>query len=439
MFAAFIIVFWEQALLARRERSALPPRKLVLKQAAALKLSEETMQTAFDLVIYGATGFTGRLASQYLTRAGSAEGLRVAIAGRNQEKLEAIQQSCHRKPQIVIADSTRPESIDAMVQKTKVVLSFAGPFAIHGEPVVAACAKWGRDYLDITGETPFIRSMIERYQKEAETTGARLIPFSGFDSIPADLTVYLALAAARSRGFLLDELSLYYQIRGGLNGGTLASALNIAEHSTGRELFDPNILIPDSSWPRGPKPDLKPRYEPVLERWTAPFFMGPINKAVVRRSSWLRAQQGKPDHPFQYEERMVVGRNLGPVQAGLTTGVLAGFSVLTGNKMGRSLLRRFGPKPGEGPSDEARKNGFFRGQLVCRSQGLCKLIVRMEREGDPGNDVTVALSCETARLAAENAYQQQNLKGFVTPTVAFGDQLTKRLEQAGFRFRTEFV
>jgi short subunit dehydrogenase-like uncharacterized protein len=396
------------------------------------------MQTAFDLVIYGATGFTGRLASQYITRAGHAEGLRVAIAGRNQEKLEAIAQSCERKPQILLADSSRPESIDAMVQKTKVVLTFAGPFALYGEPVVAACVKHGRDYLDITGETPFIRNMIERYQTEAEKTGARLIPFSGFDSIPADLTVYLALAAARSRGFVLDDMSLYYQIKGGLNGGTLASALNISEHSEGRELFDPNILIPDPKWPRGPKPNLKPRYEPVLERWTAPFFMGPINKAVVRRSAWLRAQQGKADHPFQYEERMLVGRQLGPLQAGLATGVLAGFGMLTGIAVGRNLLRRLGPKPGEGPSDEARKNGFFRGHLVGRSQGLCKLIVRMEREGDPGNEVTIALACETARLAAENAFAPQ-VKGFTTPTVAFGDELVKRLEKAGFRFRTEFV
>lgn len=438
MFCRFFIAFCEQVLLPRYERSSLPPRKLVLKQAAILTPPEETMQTEFDLVIYGATGFTGRLASQYLTRAGNGEGLRVAIAGRNQQKLEVVQQSCNKKPQIVLADSSRPETIDAMVQKTKVVLSFAGPFAIHGEPVIAACAKWGRDYLDITGETPFIRNMIERYQSEAEKTGARLIPFSGFDSIPADLTVYMGLAAARSRGLILDDLSLYYQIRGGLNGGTLASALNIAEHSSGRELFDPNSLILDPNWPRGPKPDLKPRYEPVLHRWTAPFFMAPVNKAVVRRSSWLRAQHGKADHPFQYEERMVVGKNLGVLQAGLATGVLAGFGLLTGNPIGRGLLRRLGPKPGEGPSDEARKNGFFRSQLVCRSQGVCKLIVRMEREGDPGNEITITLASESAKLAAENAFQP-NAKGFITPTVAFGDQLTKRLEQAGFRFRTEFV
>lgn len=396
------------------------------------------MQTAFDLVIYGATGFTGRLASQYLTRAGSNDELRIAIAGRSQEKLTAVQASCNKKPQIILADSSDPATIEAMVQQTKVVLSFAGPFALHGEVVIAACAKYGRDYLDITGETPFIRSMIERYQKEALANGSRMIPFSGFDSVPADLTVYLGLAAARSRGLQLDDISFYYQMRGGLNGGTLASALNLAESSSGRELFDPNALIPDPAWPRGPRPDLKPRYEPVLHRWTAPFVMGPVNKAVVRRSSWLRAQQGKADHPFQYEERMVMGRNLGPLQAGLATGVLAGFGLLTGNSAGRSLLRRFGPKPGEGPSEESRKNGFFRGQLVCRSQGLCKLIVRMEREGDPGNEITIALASESARLAAENAFLP-NTKGFVTPTTAFGDQLTKRLENAGFRFRTEFV
>ncbi len=396
------------------------------------------MQTEFDLVVYGATGFTGRLAAQYLCRSSLSGQLKVAIAGRNRQKLEEVAQSCEIKPSLVIADSTQSASIEEMVQKAKVVLSFAGPFALHGEPVVAACAKYGRDYLDITGETPFIRSMIDRYQTQAEETGARLIPFSGFDSIPADLSVYLGLAAARSRGLQLDDLSLYYQIKGGLNGGTLASALNIAEHSSGRDLFDPNSLIPDPNWPRGPRPNLKPRFEPVLDRWTAPFFMGPINKAVVRRSSWLRAQQGKPDHPFQYEERMVMGKRLGPLQAGLTTGVLAGFGLLTGNPAGRSLLKRFGPKPGEGPSAETRRNGFFRGQLVCRSQGLCKLIVRMEREGDPGNDITVALAAESARLAAENAFLP-GLKGFLTPTLAFGDQLTKRLEQAGFRFKTDFA
>ncbi|MGE0173370.1 MAG: trans-acting enoyl reductase family protein [Oligoflexales bacterium] len=394
------------------------------------------MQTAFDLVIYGATGFTGRLASQYLTQANKRDGLRIAIAGRNQKKLEAVQETCGKETQILIADSNRPETIDSMVQQTKVVLSFAGPFAIHGEPVIAGCVKHGRDYLDITGETPFIRSMVEKYQTEAERTGARLIPFCGFDSIPADLTVFLALGAAQSRGLQLDDMSLCYKVRGGLNGGTLASALNITEHKSGHDLFDPNILILDPSWPRTSREHLKPRYESVLSRWTAPFFMGPVNKAVVRRSSWLRAQQGKHDYPFEYEERMVMGSTLGILQAGLATGALAVLGLLAGTSTGRSLLRYIGPKPGEGPSDESRKNGFFRGQLICRSRSLCKLIVHMECDGDPGNTVTVALASESARLAAEGAFMP-NIKGFVTPTIAFGDRLTTQLEKAGFRFRTE--
>lgn len=199
------------------------------------------MQTKFDLIIYGATGFTGQLAAQYMMRRGIADHLRIAIAGRNLQKLEALQKSCEIKPAILIADSTQVTSIVQMVQQTKVILSLAGPFALYGEPVIAACAKFGVDYLDITGETPFIRSMIKRYQKQALETGARLIPFSGFDSIPADLSVYLGLAAARDRNIELDEMCFYYQIKGGFNGGTLASALNMAEHPS-KQLSNPAII-----------------------------------------------------------------------------------------------------------------------------------------------------------------------------------------------------
>ncbi|MBA3661885.1 MAG: saccharopine dehydrogenase NADP-binding domain-containing protein [Gammaproteobacteria bacterium] len=395
------------------------------------------MQSEFDLVIYGATGFTGKLAAQYMMRPGIGDHLRVAIAGRNMQKLKEVQAECIIKPTILIADSTEPTSIDNIVQQTNVVLSFAGPFAIYGEPVIASCIKFGKDYLDITGETPFIHAMIKKYQQQALETGARLIPFSGFDSIPADLSVYLGLTSANNRKIHLDSMSLYYQIRGGFNGGTLASALNMAEQARG-ELFSPDTLIPDSLSAHPSRPKLRPYFEPILQRWTAPFFMGPINTAVVRRSAWLFSEINQTHADFQYEERLVMSKRFGYLKAILTSGILMGFGLVTANARGRRLLRRFGPKPGEGPSEAIRHQGFFRGRLVCRSHGQCKLIVSMEGKGDPGNEITVALACESARLAVEKAFLPGR-KGFLTPTFAFGDPLIQRLKDAGFHFNTEFI
>jgi len=390
----------------------------------------------FDLVIYGATGFTGRLATQYLMNSEKCNGLRIAIAGRDAKKLEALSQTCTNKPSILIADSSRPESIEAMVKQTKVVLNFAGPFSLYGEPVIAACAKWGVDYLDITGETPFINDMIRLYQDQAIASGARLIPFSGFDSIPADLTVYLALNAAHEHHLQLDELSLYYQIKGGLNGGTLASALHMAENSDKNRLQNASNLTPDWSWPHFSPPTYKPQYESLSSRWTVPFFMDAINKTVVRRSAWLRTQQNQDSKFFQYQERMVMSKRFGYWKAWLAIGFLAGFGFLSSNAVGRNLLKRLGPKPGEGPSIEERQQGFFRGRLVCCYQNVCKLIVSMERQGDPGNEITTVLACESALLAIENAFVT-SLTGFLTPSIAFGDNLITRLEKNGFQFKIE--
>lgn len=260
--------------------------------------------------------------------------------------------------------------------------------------------------------------------------------FSGFDSVPADLTVYLALNAARDHGLQLDDLRFYYQVKGGFNGGTLATAFHLAEFADKSVLQNANCLIPDLSWPSAFPSSFTPYYEPTLTCWNVPFFMNAINRAVVRRSAWLHAQQGEDSKPVQYEERMLMSNRFGFLKACLATGFLAGFRFLSLGSFGRYFLKRFCPKPGEGPSATVRQQGFFHGQLVCRSQGVCKLIVSMERKGDPGNEITVALACESARLAIENSFTTE-VKGFLTPTVAFGDQLKKRLEQAGFNFKVE--
>ena len=389
----------------------------------------------FDLVIYGATGFTGTLSTKRLTKKGQNENLRIAIAGRNQQKLEQLQASCEVKPGIINADSADIKAIEAMVQRTKVVLNFAGPFALYAEPVIAACAKYGKDYLDITGETPFIRSMIEKYQQQALSTGSRLIPFSGFDSVPADLGVYRALAIAKDKDIMIDDMCHYYLLKGGLNGGTLASALNAAES---KQELGAQSLIPSNSRKLKKSIAFKPIFEPMLQRWSAPFFMGPINQAVVERSIWLRSEIGESVNPFQYQERVLVGKGNGYLKASFVIGVLIGLRLLTMTSLGRTLLRRFGPKPGEGPSEEIRRNGITKGQLICRSQGESKMILGMEYPGDPGNEATVAMANASALLATENAFVD-NRKGFLTPTTAFGDRLMGRLEASGFKFSTEFV
>lgn len=388
------------------------------------------MQAEFDVIVYGATGFTGRLAAEYLTRPG--QGLKVAIAGRSADKLNAIAAQCASTPGIVIADSAKQSSIIEMVKRTRVIANFAGPFSLYAEPVIAACAGYGRHYCDITGETPFIKKMIRGYHASAVSTGACLIPFAGFDSVPAELTSFLALEHARAESYSLSEMVHYYQIRTGLNGGTLASAIAMAEQNSGRELFDPNVLIPDSRWPRGRRPSLRPRYEPALGRWSSPFIMGPVNSAVVRRSAYLRGDK----EPFHYEERMLFGDSWkGRLQSEAGTLALGAFGLVTGTPIGRKLAKRFGPQPGEGPDAKQRQSHFYRGRLIARSGEQAKLKVTMEAQGDPGNETTITFASEVARLLA--ADQQGAIKGFSTPSVAFAHALIERLREAGMSFRVE--
>lgn len=395
------------------------------------------MQGKFELTVYGATGFTGSVATRHLMQSPLLSGMRIAIAGRNQGKLEALQQSCDTKPDIVIADSHDPASVDAMVQNSNVVLNFAGPFARYAEPVISACAKYGTHYLDITGETTFIRDMIEKYQEQAQASGARLIPFCGFDSVPADLTTLLALETASANQLNLDELHLYYQIKGGYNGGSLETFFNMAETGSLPAKTGPDVLVPEASLPPALAASSAPRYEPDFSRWSASFFMAPINKAVVRRSTWLRSQLHEmPEPDFQYDERLLMPATYGCFRAYVTTIITAGFGFLSQTSFGRDLLRWCVPAPGEGPSETERLAGFFRVQLVGRRAGYTRIKIGMEREGDPGNEITAALAIECARLAMENRFAT-DLRGFLTPAVAFGNPLRSYLEAVGFRFKIE--
>ncbi len=390
--------------------------------------------TAYDVIVFGATGFTGRLAA---IRLAAAPGIKLAIAGRNRSKLEEIAKLCSVQPGIIVADAGDAQSVKAMVNQGRVIANFAGPFALYGEAVIAACAELGRSYCDITGESPFIRDMIDRYQAKALETGACLIPMSGFDSVPSDMLVFLAMGEAERHGWQLTDLKHYVQVGGGFNGGTLESALTMGEQNKTHLLQNPNILIPDPAFARGPRVALAPTYEPLLKRWSAFFFMHFVNAAVVRRSLYLKHPENKDLGKISYSERMLFADGLsGKLQAYAVTSTLGMIGAMTGVGLGRSLLRKLGPSAGEGPSEKSRLEGFYRGTLIARDAERARLMIKMKYKGDPGNEFTCMSAAATAVLLAQG---KATMTGFTTPSVAFGTHLIQALEAGGVSFSTDYL
>ncbi len=392
------------------------------------------MEESFDVIVFGATGFTGQLAAKRLA---TEPGLKLAIAGRNRAKLESIAKDCVHTPAIIIADSDDRESIIAMVRQGRVIANYAGPFALYGEAVVAACAEYGRAYCDITGETPFIRDMIDRYEAKAKASGACLIPMAGFDSVPADILAFIAMEEGERHSWQFNSLTHYYQVGGGFNGGTLATVLTIAEQNKSRLVANTNILIPYKKWQKGPRAVLTPTYEPLLKRWSAPFFMNFINASVVRRSLFLQS----PDKPqlgnIDYTERLLLsGGRIGRLKAFAVTGTLGVVGALTTNRLGRQLLRKIGPSPGQGPSEKSRLAGFYRGTLIAREDGQARVIIKMKVKGDPGNQFTALSSAAVALLLAQGKARST---GFSTPSMALGNDLIQALEVRGVVFSTDYV
>lgn len=392
------------------------------------------MSSAFDLVIYGATGFTGRQAAIRVAR-DAPPGLRWAIAGRNRAKLEALAASLSPSPEIIVADSADADRVDAMVAQARCVLTTAGPFARYGEPVLASCAKRGVDYVDITGETPWVRRMIDRYHDEATRTGARIVPFCGFDSVPADLGVLLLAQQAHREGRGLGRVTGYYQAKGGFNGGTLASALNLLERERPADLANPFLLNPNpkvdrATWSAHADPRGSWRV-PGIDRWAAPFFMGPVNTRVVRRSAALFAgtEQAYGD-AFAYQEGLLMPSRVAAMSA---TAALAAFAVGGQSSLLRKAAAKLGPSPGEGPSEAAMDGGFFRVRFVEESADGARVAAEVSGPGDPGNRVTVQILCESAFALLLDRDALPDRAGILTPALAFERVLIDRLRTSGMR------
>jgi short subunit dehydrogenase-like uncharacterized protein len=241
----------------------------------------------YDVVLYGASGFVGRQTVAYFAQ--HAGGLRWALAGRNARKLEQARGTANAG--LIVADAADDKALATLAAQTKVVASTAGPFALYGSALVAACVEHRTHYCDITGETPWVREMIDRHHEQAAADGTRIVPCCGFDSVPSDIGALLvADAVKREGGQRCISIKACHSIRGGLNGGTLASLLNIAEACELDQLADTFLLNPEGSAPtdrRAHADPLAPRHDSDLDAWLAPFVMAVINTRIVRRSAAL--------------------------------------------------------------------------------------------------------------------------------------------------------
>ena len=401
----------------------------------------------YDIVLYGASGFVGQQAAQYIARHADLEKIRWAIAGRNRQKLEAVRDKLGLTTDVLIADSQDQQTIDAIVSQTRVLLTTAGPFALYGNTLVDACVRFKTHYVDITGETPWIRTLIDRYHEQAAADGTRIIPGCGFDSVPSDLGSYLVVRyIQRELGVACKQVKAYFQASGGLNGGTLASAFHLYDSQATAQFNDPFLLNPahlkptDIARHRDPR---SPAFEPALNTWIAPFFMGPVNTRIVRRSSALYSEWQQPyGSDFTYQEYFKFDQPLAQLKAVSFTAGLALFAGALQSTQIRGMLQPLLPQPGSGPSESAMDTGWFSCELVGTAANGGQVRGLIQDQGDPGNRATVKLVCESAlslALQADELPGGQTRGGLLTPATGLGDVLAERLRRAGMRLEVRAV
>ncbi len=398
-----------------------------------------------DIVLFGATGFVGRLTAAYLAQ-NAPGGVRIALAGRSQERLERTRAELGPGAAawpLVAADSLDPAAMAALAQSTAVVATTVGPYHRYGMPLVQACAAAGTHYADLTGEVLFMRRSIDNADAAARASGARIVHTCGFDAIPSDIGVHLLAehALAHGLGGLRDPTLVVKAFSGGASGGTIDSLRGQldearADPASRRIMLDPYSLSPD----RAAEPDLGSERDPAgvvrddaLGGFLAPFVMGTVNSRVVRRSNALRAHSY--GRQMRYRELMLGGPlPLGPAKAAAMAG---GLAVLMGGLLlppTRKLLDRVLPDPGEGPSEAQRDKGFFRIDVHTTTDSGARLVCEIEVAGDPGYKATAVMFGQSALALAQDGGRLPDVAGVLTPATAMGTVLADRLRAAGHRY-----
>lgn len=399
----------------------------------------------YDIVLWGATGFTGRQAAQYLQSQYGDGQIKWAIAGRNRERLEAIRQKINAPNlDLLVVPGSDASAADSLARTTKVVCSTVAPAAKYASEMVAACVENGTDYCDLSGELHWLRTMIDKHQQKAEQTGARIINACGFDSIPSDLGVQLLQNATQEKyGEYCNIIkNRFKEGHIAVTGGSFESGLGVLE-AVARDaelstiISNPYSLNPRDKMSGPPSPELdKVVYDDDFDQWIMPFPFGGINTRIVRRSHALTNFQYGKD--FVYEESQLAGKGvLGRAKGNAINFIMKLF--IEGNPdapVKKFVNNHLGPKPGSGPTDEQiKKNGPFSFVMIGKTPSGKSMRGYIYSQKDPGHGGTAAMLCDTAYCMAMERQKTGRKGGFSTTSVALGDVLRKRLEtNAGIEF-----
>jgi short subunit dehydrogenase-like uncharacterized protein len=385
----------------------------------------------FDIVVYGATGFTGRLVVEYLVKQyASDSSFSWAMAGRSAQKLAQVRDEIDAPvtTPLIVADASDVDSIQAMLDNTKLVITTVGPYQLYGSELVAMCAQSGVDYVDLCGEPVWMRQMIDANEAAAKESGARIVFSCGFDSIPFDLGIYrLQQLAKEQLGAPFSRIKgRVRKMQGTFSGGTAASlkatlAAAKQDPSLMQLLLNPFSLTPGFIGPAQPLGN-KPYFEEELDTWVAPFVMAAINTRNVHRSNALLDHQYGEN--FIYDEMLMTGPGD------------KGEAIANAVANDKGMMKEGGPKPGEGPSKAEREAGFYDLLFVGSNEAGKSLRVSVSAKLDPGYGSTSRMIAETALCLLKDASDTQG--GIWTTAPAMGDKLIKRLtENAGLTFKQE--
>jgi len=402
------------------------------------------MEREYDVVLFGASGFTGRLVAEYFLKQYPGKKLHWAMAGRNGSKLEQVRSELPaggKNIPILVADSADMDAMLELANKAKVICTTVGPYALYGSQLVEACARQGTHYCDLTGEVQWMQKMIATHQDTAVASGARIVHTCGFDSIPSDLGVLFLQNAMRATHGVPARHIKYRAagFSGGFSGGTVASMMNMYEEmardpSLRKLAADPYALNPAGS-PRGTDTNDQTGavFDEDFNRWTLPFVMAAINTRVVRRSNALLDYSYGED--FNYDEATLAPKGQGAVLSKLAALAMSAGTASIAIPPTRALVKKFLPSPGEGPTKEAQEKGYFDILLYgVHPQDRSKdMVARVTGDRDPGYGSTSKMLGESAVCLAKDKLSCAG--GFWTPASAMGQPLIDRLAaRAGLSF-----